>query len=181
MSAPTATDLEGQRLSDWIEQVGISRSTAYELLRLTGTEPQPRRVAGSRKPVSHLLPAHLAVLNPLAQQLAEGITLPQIRRQLADAPAAPADRKRAAAVPSAAPPAGAEQPPPPSDPLRCVRLLTEAAALAVALSSDELADITGFAPATVRSWRDGHPLRPGFRLRKQKQRNAVWWKVERLE
>ena len=73
------------------------------------------------------------------------------------------------------------RPLPPSDPVRCVRLVIEAAALAVALGSDELADITGFVPATARSWRDGHPLRTGFRLSKQKQSNAVWWMLEKLE
>ena len=76
------TVLDGLRLSDWIEQVGISRSAGYELLKVTQIEPEPRKVPGSRKPVSHLTPEQLVILQPLAQQLADGATMPQIKQQL---------------------------------------------------------------------------------------------------
>ena len=67
----------------------------------------------------------------------------------------------------------------PVDPLRRAKALAEAAALKVALSSPELAEVLGMSPATVSSWLDGHSPRPGFSLHRQKVGNAVWWTVER--
>ena len=76
------TVLDGLRLSDWIQQAGISRSAVYELLKVTGIEPEPRKVPGSRKPVSHLTAEQIEVLEPLARQLSDGATMPQIKKQL---------------------------------------------------------------------------------------------------
>ena len=67
----------------------------------------------------------------------------------------------------------------PVDPLRRAKALAEAAALKVALSSPELAEVLGMSPATISSWLDGHSPRPGFMLRREKVGNAVWWTVER--
>lgn len=68
---------------------------------------------------------------------------------------------------------------PPSDPLKVARGLVDAASLGVAISNRELAELLGFSPETVSSWKDGHSPRPGFRLRRQKAGTVVWWTVER--
>ena len=75
----------------------------------------------------------------------------------------------------------AAMPQPPVDPLRRAKALSEAAELGVALSSVELAEVLGVAPATVSGWADGHQPRPGFKLLrcKQKPGGAVWWVVQR--
>lgn len=72
------------RLSDWIEATGLSRSTAYELLKLLQIEPEARRVPTSRKPVSHLTADQISELNPWAKQLSGGATLPQIKESILD-------------------------------------------------------------------------------------------------
>jgi hypothetical protein len=81
-STHAIAQLDAMRLSDWIDATGLSRSTAYELLRLLQIEPEARRVPSSRKPVSHLTADQLEQLQPWAQQLASGATLPQIRDRL---------------------------------------------------------------------------------------------------
>lgn len=73
----------------------------------------------------------------------------------------------------------AAMPTPPVDPLRRARLLADAADLGAALSSAEVAEITGMAASTVSSWADGHSPRPGFVLRRDKVGGSVWWRVER--
>ncbi len=177
--------LDAVRLSDWIDANGISRSTAYELLKLLGIEPEARRVPTSRKPVSHLTSEQVQVLEPWAAELRRGATLPQLRDRLGqiqtipdDHPEpseiVPADQLTAALVAIAR-----QQQAQPVDPLRCARALAEAAELGVALSSAELAGVVGMSPSTVASWPDGHSPRPGFRLRRQKVGSAVWWTVER--
>ena len=70
------------RLSNWIEHTGLSRSTAYELLKLLGIEPEARRVPSSRKPVSHLTASDLKLLKPWADEIRAGATLPQIRDRI---------------------------------------------------------------------------------------------------
>lgn len=200
-----AAVVDGLRLSDWIASAGLSRSTAYELIRLLAIEPEARRVPSSRKPVSHLTAAHLEVLEPWAAELRRGTPLPQIRERLGrlqtvqdDTPGrsgivpdagagqpgiVPADRpgqSQIVPVDQIAALAAALQPPaPPADPLRRARLLSDAAELGVALSSAELAEIVGLSTSTVRSWADGHSPRPGFVLRREKTSGDVWWTVER--
>ena len=66
---------DGLRLSDWIAGSGISRSTAYELLKLAAIEPEPRRVEGSRKPVSFLTTKQLPIMEGMARQLRDGRSL----------------------------------------------------------------------------------------------------------
>jgi len=179
-------EIDAVPLRDWIEATGLSRSTAYELLRLLQIEPEARRVPTSRKPVSHLSADQLQQLQPWAQQIASGATLPQIRDRLGQSDTVqdssakqsgivPVDQITAALVAIAS----QQQQAAPVDPLRCARALAEAAALGVPLSSAELAGVVGMSPATVSSWPDGHSPRPGFTLRRQKAGAALWWLVER--
>lgn len=206
-AAPQAVEAvpDGTRLSDWIESAGLSRSTAYELIRLLSIEPEARRVPSSRKPVSHLTAEHLEVLKPWAAEVRRGTPLPQIRERLGrlqtvpdDTPGrsgivpdagvgqsriVPADRpgqSQIVPVDQVAALAAALQPPAPlPDPLRSARALAEAASLGVPLSSAELAAVIGMSISTVSGWPDGHSPRPGFRLHRQKVGAAVWWTVER--
>ena len=69
---------DGLRLSEWIADSGISRSTAYELLKLAGIEPEPRRVEGSRKPVSFLTAEQLPIMEGMARQLRDGRSLSEL-------------------------------------------------------------------------------------------------------
>jgi len=75
-------ELDGIRLTDWIEQAGLSRSTAYELLKLLCIEPEARRVPTSRKPVSHLSGEQIEQLLPWVQEIEHGTSLPEIRDRL---------------------------------------------------------------------------------------------------
>jgi hypothetical protein len=185
---PVVAQLDAVRLSDWIDATGLSRSTAYQLLRLLEIEPEARRVPTSRKPVSHLSAEQLQQLQPWAQQLADGATLPQVRERLGQSGIVRDDSPKQSGIVSADQLTAAlvalagqqQQQAPPADPLRCARALAEAAELGVALSSVELAGVVGMSPATVSSWPDGHSPRPGFTLRRQKAGAAVWWSVERL-
>lgn len=77
------------RLSDWIEASGLSRSTAYELLKLLQIEPEARRVPTSRKPVSHLSADQVQLLQPWADKIQRGSTLPQIRELVNQPPLTP--------------------------------------------------------------------------------------------
>ncbi len=197
-SAHAEVELDAVRLSDWIEASGLSRSTAYELLKILGVEPEPRRVPTSRKPVSHLSAEQVQQLQPWASELASGATLPQIRERLGqlqtvrdgdpglsesvsdDRPGqiqtVPADQMMAALATIIS---SHQQAAPPADPLRSAKALAEAAELGVALSTAEMAGVLGMAVGTVRGLPDGHSPRPGFTLRRQKAGNAVWWMVDR--
>ena len=70
------------RLSDWIKSTGISRATAYELLRLLQIKPEPRRVPTSRKPVSYLSIDQLKLLQPWAQNIMDGSTVASVKAQI---------------------------------------------------------------------------------------------------
>lgn len=70
------------RVSDWIEASGLSRSTAYELLKLLQIEPEARRVPTSRKPVSHLSAEQIQQLQPWAQSIANGATVAKVKSQI---------------------------------------------------------------------------------------------------
>jgi hypothetical protein len=65
---------------------------------------------------------------------------------------------------------------PAADPLAVPRGLQEASELGAWLSTRELAELVGMAPATVRGWGEGHSPRPGFRLVRKTER-GVWWQV----
>jgi hypothetical protein len=73
------------RLNHWIDGNAISRSTAYELLKLCGIRPYALRVLGYRKPISHLDAEQIALLAPLVAKFKDGVSVAQIRRDfLAD-------------------------------------------------------------------------------------------------
>lgn len=179
-SANAIAELDAIRLSDWIEASNLSRSTAYELLKLLQIEPEPRRVPTSRKPVSHLSSDQLQQLHPWVMELQRGATLPQIRERLGQLQTIQDNNPGPSAIvpvdPMAALAAALQ---PPADPLRRAKALADAAELGVALSTAEMADVLGMAVGTVRGLPDGHQPRPGFTLRRQKAGNAVWWMVER--
>lgn len=189
-SIQATTEIDALRLSDWIEATGLSRSTAYELLKLLQIEPEARRVPTSRKPVSHLTADQISELNPWAKQLAGGATLPQIRDRLEqfekvhDTPPEQSqivqvDQNAALLVAAFEKLQEVAKPEPVTDPLRCARALAEAADLGVPLSSAELAGVVGMAKSTVEGWSDGKSPRPGFNLKKVKQGTSTWWMVER--
>jgi len=71
------------RFSEWVEASGLSRSTAYELLKLLAIEPEARRVPSSRKPVSHLTAEQIRQLQPWAQKIANGLTVAKAKQMLA--------------------------------------------------------------------------------------------------
>lgn len=179
-SANAIAELDAIRLSDWIEASNLSRSTAYELLKLLQIEPEPRRVPTSRKPVSHLSADQVQLLQPWVLELQRGVTLPQIRERFGQLQTIPDNNPGPSAIvpvdPMAALAAALQ---PPADPLRRAKALVDAAELGVALSTAEMADVLGMAVGTVRGLPDGHQPRPGFTLRRHKAGNAVWWMVER--
>ena len=70
------------RLNDWIKASGLSRSTAYELLKLLQIEPEARRVPTSRKPVSHLSAEQIQELQPWAQSIANGATVASVKSKI---------------------------------------------------------------------------------------------------
>ena len=184
-------ELDAVRLSDWIQATGLSRSSAYELLKLLGVEPEARRVPSSRKPVSHLTAGDLALLQPWADELRAGATLPQLRDRIGRSEAIRDSSPGSSEIIRDSSPGSSQTVQadlatalataltPPVDPLRRAKALAEAAELGVALSSAELAEVVGVAPSTVGSWPDGHSPRPGFTLHRQKLGAAVWWTVER--
>ncbi len=96
MDAPlVAAELDGLRFSDWTDAAGISRSTAFELVRLLGLELEQRKVPGSQRPVLFATANHLQVLNAYADKLRSGeTTLAALKRD---------PRHAAALVPAAAP------------------------------------------------------------------------------
>ena len=185
------TVLDGLRLSDWIEQVGISRSAGYELLKVTQIEPEPRKIPGSRKPVSHLTPEQLVILQPLAQQLADGATMPQIKQQLEQSGTVSNSSGSSGIVPSNSSkqsgiiPADlnqlltvmSEARKEPVDPLALAKRLAEAASLGVPLTNGEMAQVLG--RASIGPKQDGSSPRPGFTIHRQEHNGTPFWSVER--
>ena len=192
VEALSETVLDGLRLSDWIEQAGISRSAAYELLKLTGVEPEPRKVPGSRKPVSHLTPEQMEVLEPLARQLSDGATMPQLKKQFGRLGTIPDgsgssetalshDPEQSGMIPSdtvalvAAMAAELrKQPSEQSDPLKRAKGLAEAARDQLVLTTYEL---IALGVKGVDGFADGDEAY-GYRFSKHRQRNRTLWTVD---
>ena len=190
-------ELDAIRLTDWIQDIGLSRSTVYELMGLLGVEPEARRVPGSRRPASHLSATDLERLRPWADEIRRGATLPQVRARIGRNETIREINPGSSEIIQKTNPglsqkvqtdlstalAAALTPPP--DPLRRAKALAEAAELGVALSNAELAEVLGLTAATISRWSDGHLPRPGFILRRQKissesaRFSPVWWIVER--
>ncbi len=72
VAVPTFPD--GLRLSEWIESRGMTRSTAYSLLRLAGIEPEVRQVEGTRKHASFLTALQLPVMDAMVHHLSNGLS-----------------------------------------------------------------------------------------------------------
>jgi len=186
--------LDGLRLSDWIEQSGISRSRAYELLKVLNIELESRRVPGSRKPVSFLSNEDLELLNPLAQQMASGLTLTEIKKKVT-VPNNPASSEMVVqnnpgsselSIPqleiltTALQSWVASQPAllqggPIASPLEQARAIKEAAQLGVPLTNQEMANVLG--RSEMKPNMHGTEPRPGFRLERQEHNGKPFWTV----
>lgn len=96
MDAPlVAAEVDGLRFTDWIGGAGISRSTAFELVKILGLDLEQRKVPGSQRPVLFATANHLQVLNAFAGKLRSGeVSLAALKRD---------PRHAAALVPAAAP------------------------------------------------------------------------------
>ena len=177
----TPVVLDGIRLSLWIEEAGISRSAAYELLNLTHITPEQRKISTARKPVSFLLPEHLEILQPLAHQLRTGEkTLKQLKGQLTSQinPDATAilkdneDREEKLLKALEAIAASRNQ-----DFLFPQRQLKEAAENNYLLTTEQVSNITGLSYQTVSKWKPSSK-KLGFTFYKEKEGTAVMWRVE---
>lgn len=73
------------RFSSWHEEAGLSRSTAFRLLAISGVELEKRRVDGSRAPVSFVTADQRAKLDFLALELKSGKTLPELESRIVKA------------------------------------------------------------------------------------------------
>jgi hypothetical protein len=84
-----AAEVDGVRFSDWYEGRGISRSGAFELLKIVGMDqagPMPLRarpVPGSQRPVLFIDANQRQVLDAYANDLKDGrVTMAELRRQV---------------------------------------------------------------------------------------------------
>lgn len=89
LSAIVAT-VDGERFSDWYDRRKISRSTAFELLKILHVTPDQRRIPGSARPVLFLTGEQVDVLDVAADQLQGGKTLSWLRAASETAIVAPA-------------------------------------------------------------------------------------------
>lgn len=63
---------EGMRLLDWRNHHGISRTTAYALLRAIGIKPANTRIVGVNKPVSFLTKDQLVAMDMIVEKYKSG-------------------------------------------------------------------------------------------------------------
>ena len=68
-----------KRFSEWHEEMGVSRSMAYQLLKLLEIEPEQRRVPGSKKPASFLTLEQQQELLETVQLLNQGYSIPMLQ------------------------------------------------------------------------------------------------------
>lgn len=71
-------ELAGERFSDWYEGHGISRTTAFALLRAAGIEPGKKRIEGVNKPVSYLAGDQLRAMEALVEQHKQGRSVAEL-------------------------------------------------------------------------------------------------------
>lgn len=71
-------ELAGERFSDWYEGHGISRTTAFALLRAAGIEPGKKRVEGINKPVSYLAGEMLRDMEALVELHKQGRSVAEL-------------------------------------------------------------------------------------------------------
>jgi len=126
------------RFSAWFEGQGLSRSTAFRLLSISGIEPERRRVASSRSPVSFLSAEQQEKLDFLALELKNGKTLPELESRIVKAQA---DVK----LPDPAP---EEAPPEPYHLLQRLQALELAQRTGLGLSTQEVSWLLGVRPGS---------------------------------
>lgn len=83
--AITAAELDSLPLSAWWESRGLSRASAFRLVKIAGISPGRVKVPYSRLPVASLTAEQVAQLDPLAHRLRNGATLPQLEAELTTA------------------------------------------------------------------------------------------------
>jgi hypothetical protein len=77
-----AAEIDGLRFSDWYEGARISRSTAFELLKVFNLTLEQRPVPDSRRPVLFVDGNQRQLLDAVAQRLGAGeTTLAELKRQ----------------------------------------------------------------------------------------------------
>ena len=165
-----------QRFTEWFRSNGVSRSTAFQLLKLLDIEPIKRKVPDSKKPASFLTPQHISELSETVQLLNNGHSMADLQKLKGEA------REESAIVPApsaAVVPAPSETVPVKLEPLATPRALAEAADLGVPLSNAEMAALLGYTSGEVDEMWDNDCPRPGFVLRRSVHRRKVFWTVER--
>ena len=165
-----------QRFTEWYERNGVSRSTAFQLLKLLSIEPIKRKVPDSKKPASFLTAKHVSELSGTVQMLNNGYSMADLQKLKGEA------KEESAIVPApsaAVVPAPSETVPAKLEPLAVPRALAEAADLGVPLTNAEMAAVLGRTGKEVdERWHDDSP-RPGFVLKRDLHHGKVFWTVER--
>ena len=72
-------EVDGVRLSALWESGDVSRTTAFELLKLARIEPEQKRVPGSQRPVAFLSGDQERMMRALIQRLKDGATVARLR------------------------------------------------------------------------------------------------------
>lgn len=173
-----------KRFSEWHEDAGISRSMAYQLLKLLDIQPEQRRVMGSKKPASFLSAEQQTLLNQAVQALNNGMTLPMIADCLTNnqtaAEIVPAPSETAAEIvpaPSAELTTQQSQDDPADDPFAELNRLKKIADTDW-FNGNELAVLLARSASTISNWPENYEIRPEFRVRKRKLNNIWFYKVE---
>ena len=161
-----------QRFTEWYESNGVSRSTAFQLLKLLDIEPIKRKVPDSTKPASFLTAAHILDLSKTVQLLNNGRSMAELQKAKAESAIVPAPSAEVVPAPSETVQIKLE-------PLAAPRALAEAADLGVPLSNAEMAALLGYTSGEVDEMWDGDCPRPGFVLKRSIHRRKVFWTVER--
>jgi transposase len=168
--------VDGCRLSDWISSAGVSRSTAYELLKLLQIEPEQRRVPGVRKLVSFISSEQQQELEALAQALRDGATMPQLRERLGSSNTVSAIVPRSSQTIQQAGSEASQIVPINPDPLKPWRQLAEVARCHYVLDAPTIAAILGLSKSTIAGW-ENNTERLGFRFEKVSRGQ---WRIRRI-
>ena len=165
-----------ERFTEWYERNGVSRSTAFQLLKLLEIEPIKRKVPDSKKPASFLTADHISKLSGTVQMLNNGHSMADLRnlKEQREEESAIVPTPSAAVVP-----AQSETVPVKLEPLAVPRALAEAADLGVPLSNAEMAAVLGRSGKELdERWNNDSP-RPGFVLKRDLHHGKVFWTVQR--
>lgn len=82
---PITPEIDGIRLSSLWESGDVSRTTAFELLKLAKIEPDTRPVPGSRRQVAFLSPDQERMMRAMIDRLRTGTSLAKLRAEAAAA------------------------------------------------------------------------------------------------